>query len=54
VSSQADTERADLERESLELANDRDFEHDELATIYERRGLKRGLAEKVATQLSGS
>lgn len=51
VSSQADTERADLERESLELANDRDFEHDELATIYERRGLERGLAEKVATQL---
>lgn len=51
VSSQADTERADLERERRELANDRDFEHDELATIYERRGLERGLAEKVATQL---
>lgn len=51
VSSQADTELADLERERLELANDRGFEHDELATIYERRGLERGLAEKVATQL---
>jgi len=51
VSSQADTERADLERERLELAGDRDFEHDELATIYERRGLERSLAEKVATQL---
>jgi VIT1/CCC1 family predicted Fe2+/Mn2+ transporter len=51
VSSQADTERADLERESLELANDHDFEHDELATIYQRRGLERGLAEEVATQL---
>lgn len=51
VSSQADTERADLERERLELANDPDVEHDELAAIYERRGLERGLAEKVATQL---
>jgi VIT1/CCC1 family predicted Fe2+/Mn2+ transporter len=51
VSSQADTERADLERERLELATQRDFEHDELATIYEHRGLERSLAEEVATQL---
>ncbi len=51
VSSQADSERADLERERLELADDRGFEHDELAAIYERRGLERGLAEEVATQL---
>jgi VIT1/CCC1 family predicted Fe2+/Mn2+ transporter len=51
VSSQADTERADLDRERRELADDPDFEHDELATIYERRGLERSLAEKVATQL---
>jgi VIT1/CCC1 family predicted Fe2+/Mn2+ transporter len=51
VSSQADTERADLERERLELATQRDFEHDELATIYEKRGLQRSLAEEVATQL---
>ena len=51
VSSQADTESADLERERLELATQRDFEHDELATIYEKRGLQRKLAEEVATQL---
>jgi len=51
VSSQADTERADLERERRELATDHDFELDELATIYEQRGLERGLAEQVATQL---
>jgi VIT1/CCC1 family predicted Fe2+/Mn2+ transporter len=51
VSSQADTERADLERERFELANNHDFELDELATIYEQRGLDRGLAEEVANQL---
>jgi VIT1/CCC1 family predicted Fe2+/Mn2+ transporter len=51
VSSQADTERADLERERLELATQRDVEHDELATIYETRGVQRSLAEEVATQL---
>jgi VIT1/CCC1 family predicted Fe2+/Mn2+ transporter len=51
VSSQADTERADLERERHELADDFDAEHDELATIYERRGLERELAERVASQL---
>jgi VIT1/CCC1 family predicted Fe2+/Mn2+ transporter len=51
VSSQADTEQADLRRERLELAGDPDSEHDELATIYERRGLERGLAEQVASQL---
>jgi VIT1/CCC1 family predicted Fe2+/Mn2+ transporter len=51
VSSQADTERADLERERQELADDFDAEHAELATIYERRGLERELAERVASQL---
>jgi len=51
VSSQADTERADLERERLELANDGEFEHEELTAIYQGRGLERGLAERVATQL---
>src|SRR5678809_135411 len=34
VSSQADTERADLERERKELATDNEFEHEELAAIY--------------------
>lgn len=51
VGSQADTERADLRRERRELADDRDSEHDELATIYEGRGLERSLAEEVASQL---
>jgi len=51
VSSQADTEKADLERERRELETDHDFEHRELATIYEKRGLEPGLAAEVATQL---
>jgi len=51
VSSQADTERADLERERHELETDTDFEHRELAAIYERRGLEPKLAQEVATQL---
>ena len=51
VSSQADTERADLERERRELATDKDHEHAELAAIYVGRGLDAGLAQQVATQL---
>jgi VIT1/CCC1 family predicted Fe2+/Mn2+ transporter len=51
VSSQADTENADLERERDELSNDRDIEHVELAAIYESRGLDTELAKQVATQL---
>lgn len=51
VSSQADTERADLERERNELATDRQFEHEELAAIYVKRGLDAELAEQVAEQL---
>jgi vacuolar iron transporter family protein len=51
VSSQADTERADLERESKELATDRAAEHAELAAIYVGRGLDTALAAQVATQL---
>ena len=51
VSSQADTERADLARESEELAADPDQEHEELVSIYVRRGLDRSLASSVATQL---
>jgi vacuolar iron transporter family protein len=51
VSSQADTEKADLDRERKELAEDGDFERDELAAIYVGRGLEPGLANQVAEQL---
>lgn len=51
VSSQADTERADLARESEELATNPDQEHEELVSIYIKRGLDRSLASSVATQL---
>jgi VIT1/CCC1 family predicted Fe2+/Mn2+ transporter len=51
VSSQADTESADLERERTELATDSEFEHAELAAIYVKRGLDAELAGQVATQL---
>ncbi len=51
VSSQADTERADLARESQELADSPEFETKELAQIYVDRGLKPALAREVAVQL---
>ena len=51
VSSQADTERADLDRERKELAADPEHEHAELTTIYVGRGLDAGLASDVVTQL---
>ncbi|MDP1592302.1 MAG: VIT1/CCC1 transporter family protein, partial [Prosthecobacter sp.] len=51
VSSQSDTENADLDRERVELANDGEHEHAELAAIYVARGLDAGLASEVATQL---
>ena len=51
VHSQADTERADLRRESAELAADSDGERQELAEIYMERGLDANLAVKVATKL---
>lgn len=51
VSSQADTERADLARERTELATDRPAEEQELATIYVRRGLEPALARTVAQQM---
>ncbi len=51
VSSQADTEGADLERERTELAADEKGEHAELAAIYVTRGLDAALASLVATQL---
>lgn len=51
VSSQADTERADLEREKQELEADGEFERRELTEIYIGRGLEPELAAKVAEQL---
>jgi VIT1/CCC1 family predicted Fe2+/Mn2+ transporter len=51
VSSQADTERADLERERAELAACPTDEHDELAGIYRDRGLDAPTADAVAAQL---
>lgn len=51
VSSQADTERADLAREQRELDADPDYEQAELAGIYQDRGLDPELAERVAVQL---
>ena len=52
VSSQADTEQADLKRERHELATDPDAEEDELTGIYVRRGLEPELARTVARQLT--
>jgi len=51
VSSQADTEHADLEREKHELSEDPKSEKEELAQIYIARGVKPGLARQVAQQL---
>jgi vacuolar iron transporter family protein len=52
VSSQADTEAADLARESKELAAYPAQEHAELTSIYVARGLDESLASSVATQLT--
>lgn len=51
VSSQADTEKADLDREKGELKSNPDFELSELAHIYVQRGLDLDLAVQVAQQL---
>jgi VIT1/CCC1 family predicted Fe2+/Mn2+ transporter len=51
VSSQADTEKADLSRERQELDRDKGFELEELASIYVGRGLDPSLAKQVAEQL---
>lgn len=52
VSSQSDTERADLDRERRELAESPQAEEDELAGIYVSRGLDPALARTVAQQLA--
>lgn len=54
VSSQSDTERADLARETAELAADPAGEQEELAQIYVGRGLEPALAREVARQLMAS
>ena len=51
VSSQSDTEQADLARERKELNDNVDFEKEELAQIYVRRGVEPSLARQVAQQL---
>src|SRR5450631_4753278 len=51
VSSQSDTEHADLARERKELKKNPAFELDELAEIYVKRGVDKALARKVARQL---
>jgi len=51
VSSQADTETADLSRERKELVDNWHFEFNELTTLYIERGLDATLAEQVAQQL---
>jgi vacuolar iron transporter family protein len=52
VSSQSDTEKADMARERAELATDPEAEHRELVQIYVGRGLTAGTAEQVATELA--
>lgn len=51
VSSQADTENADIEREKRELKHNHLYESEELAEIYVNRGLDESLAREVADQL---
>jgi VIT1/CCC1 family predicted Fe2+/Mn2+ transporter len=51
VSSQSDTEKADLARERKELSENVEFELDELAEIYVKRGVDKALARQVSEQL---
>ena len=51
VSSQADTERADLKIEQRSIENNYESEHAELSEIYQERGLNATLADQVAQQL---
>ena len=52
VSSQSDTERADLARERGELEQQPEFEREELIRIYDARGVDRETAAKVADQMT--
>lgn len=51
VSSQSDTEKADLDRERNELATNSEFELDELTAVYVGRGVESTLARQVASQM---
>ena len=51
VSSQSDTEQADLDRERMELIEQPEFELEELAQIYVGRGVEKATAYEVARQL---
>ena len=51
VSSQSDTEEADLARERKELRENVELEHNELAEIYVKRGVEQALARQVVQQL---
>jgi VIT1/CCC1 family predicted Fe2+/Mn2+ transporter len=51
VSSQADTEQADLKREQAEVVGNPTYEHEELTAIYVQRGVDPELARRVAEQL---
>ena len=51
VSSQSDSEQADLARERRELNENPEFELEELTEIYVKRGVDRNLARQVAQQL---
>jgi len=52
VSSQRDSERSDIEKETWELANQADHELEELTAIYQAKGLPLDLAQEVAVQLT--
>ena len=54
VSSQADTESADLRRERTELTQSPDLEQRELSAIYQQRGLDRATADEVARQMTAN
>jgi vacuolar iron transporter family protein len=51
VSSQSDTEKADLARERKELSENPQFEQEELTEIYVKRGVEPALAQQVAERL---
>jgi len=51
VSSQSDTEKADLEKEKMALEQNCEVEHSELAMIYRQRGVSEATANQVATEL---
>jgi len=53
VSSQSDTEQADLARERKELSENAEFEREELAEIYVKRGVDQDLPRRHACHFGG-